>query len=76
MEVIVSRSTESAVKLAATILADGIRAKPNLVLGLATGRTMEAVYVELARMHRQEYLHHRCLSHQCKGMHNSLKYSE
>jgi len=56
MEVIVSRSTESAVKLAATILADGIRAKPNLVLGLATGRTMEAVYVELARMHRQEYL--------------------
>ncbi|MBO5689280.1 MAG: tRNA-dihydrouridine synthase, partial [Lentisphaeria bacterium] len=56
MEVVVTRSTESAVKLASTILADGIRAKPNLVLGLASGRTMEAVYVELARMHRQEYL--------------------
>ena len=56
MEVIVARSTESAVKLASTIMADAIRAKPNLVLGLASGRTMEAVYVELARMHRQEYL--------------------
>ena len=56
MEVIIARSTECAVKLASTIMADAIRAKPNLVLGLASGRTMEAVYVELARMHRQEYL--------------------
>ena len=47
MEVIIARSTESAVKLASTIMADAIRAKPNLVLGLASGRTMEAVYVPI-----------------------------
>ena len=29
---------------------------PSLVLGLATGRTMEALYAELVRMHREEGL--------------------
>ena len=56
MEVIIRPTTESAVKLTATIIADALRAKPNAVLGLATGRTMETVYGELGRMHRQEYL--------------------
>ncbi|MBO5762445.1 MAG: glucosamine-6-phosphate deaminase [Lentisphaeria bacterium] len=56
MEVVIRPTTESAVKLTAAILADAVRAKPNLVLGLATGRTMEAVYAELAEMYRQEYL--------------------
>ncbi len=56
MEVVIRPTTESAVKLTATLIADALRAKPNICLGLATGRTMEAVYAELARMHRQEYL--------------------
>jgi glucosamine-6-phosphate deaminase len=33
-----------------------VRIKPDSVLGLATGRTMERVYAELARMHREEGL--------------------
>lgn len=56
MEVVIRPNTKSAVKLAATLIAEALRAKPNLVLGLATGRTMESVYAELARMHRQESL--------------------
>ena len=56
MEVIIARSTETAVKLTSAILADGIRTKPNLVLGLTVGRTLSGVYAELGRMHRQEYL--------------------
>lgn len=56
MEVIIRPTTASAVKLTATILANALRAKPNAVLGLATGRTMEAVYAELAQMYRNEYL--------------------
>ncbi len=56
MEVIIRPTTASAVKLTATILANALRAKPNAVLGLATGRTMEAVYSELAQMYRNEYL--------------------
>ncbi len=56
MEVIIRPTTESAVKLTAKIIADQLRADPAMVLGLATGRTMEAVYKELARMHREEGL--------------------
>ena len=48
MEVVVCKSTDAAVKLTAALLADAVKAKPDLVLGLATGRTMEAVYAELA----------------------------
>src|SRR4029434_1737981 len=33
-----------------------LRANPHLVLGLATGRTMESVYQVLVRMHRKEGL--------------------
>ena len=50
MEVVVCKSTDAAVKLTAALLADAVKAKPDLVLGLATGRTMEAVYAELAEM--------------------------
>src|SRR5205814_4185954 len=38
------------------IIAQELRANPHLVLGLATGRTMESVYRELVRMHRKEGL--------------------
>ncbi|MGE4301738.1 MAG: glucosamine-6-phosphate deaminase [Victivallaceae bacterium] len=56
MEVIIRPTTESAVKFTAKIMADALRANPEMVLGLATGRTMEAVYKELARMYREEGL--------------------
>ncbi len=56
MDVIIRPTTESAVKLTARIMADDLRKTPDMVFGLATGRTMEAVYAELARLHREEGL--------------------
>jgi glucosamine-6-phosphate deaminase len=51
MEVIVRADADEAAALAAALIAARIRAKPDLVLGLATGRTMERVYDRLAAMH-------------------------
>ncbi len=48
MEVIIRPSRESAVALVARLIEERLRAKPDLVLGLATGRTMERVYARLA----------------------------
>jgi len=56
VEVILRPSAEAAVRLVARIVARELRARPNLVLGLATGRTMEGVYRELIRLHREEGL--------------------
>ena len=56
MEVIIQPSKEAAAQLVARIVAKDVRSKPELVLGLATGRTMEAVYALLAQMHREESL--------------------
>ena len=56
MEVIIQPDKDAAAQLVANIVAKDIRAKPELVLGLATGRTMEAVYGLLAQMHRDEKL--------------------
>jgi len=56
MEVIIQKDAASAVALVARLIARELRAKPNLVLGLATGRTMEAVYSELIRLHSEEKL--------------------
>ncbi|MBV8915369.1 MAG: glucosamine-6-phosphate deaminase [Acetobacteraceae bacterium] len=50
MEVIVRPDPAAAADLAARLMADRVRAKPDLVLGLATGRTMERVYERLAAM--------------------------
>lgn len=41
---------------AARIIADAMRKKPDLRLGLATGDTQLGVYRELVRMHREEHL--------------------
>lgn len=43
-------------KEAATIVADRVRRKPTLVLGLATGSTPLGLYKELIRMHKEEGL--------------------
>jgi glucosamine-6-phosphate deaminase len=56
MEVIIQPNKDAAAKLVAKIVAKDVRTKPELVLGLATGRTMEAVYALLAQMHRDEKL--------------------
>jgi glucosamine-6-phosphate deaminase len=56
MEVIIQPDENAASLLVARIIAKSLRAKPQLVLGLATGRTMEKVYANLARMHRKEGL--------------------
>ncbi len=56
MEVIIRPNAESAVKLTAKLIADSFRAKPDTTIGLATGRTMEALYAELSRMNKEEDL--------------------
>lgn len=56
MEVIIRPDTASAANLVARLVAKSIRANPKLVLGFATGRTMEIVYAELARMNACEAL--------------------
>ena len=56
MEVIIQPSDESAAALVARIVAHDLRANPHLVLGLATGVTMERVYRRLVQMHREEHL--------------------
>ncbi|NUP98344.1 MAG: glucosamine-6-phosphate deaminase [Armatimonadetes bacterium] len=51
MEVIIRGTEDDAVSLTAGIISQALREKPKLVLGLATGRTMEGVYQRLADAH-------------------------
>ena len=53
MEVIVSKNYQEMCRAAAREVADVINAKPNAVLGLATGSTPVGLYQELARMHQR-----------------------
>jgi glucosamine-6-phosphate deaminase len=56
MEVIIRPNDEAAASLATRIIARELRTNPNLVLGLATGQTMERVYRHLVRLHQTEKL--------------------
>lgn len=56
MEVIIQSTPEAAAELLARLIAHDLRAQPHLVLGLATGRTMETVYARLARLHTEAQL--------------------
>lgn len=56
MQVILQPTAERAVNLVAHIIAESIKRKPHLVLGLATGRTMVPLYQRLVSMHREEGL--------------------
>lgn len=56
MQVVIQPTTEAAVELTARIIAAAVRETPRLVLGLATGGTMEAVYARLAALHQIEGL--------------------
>jgi glucosamine-6-phosphate deaminase len=55
MEVIIQPNKDAAALLAARIIADELRKNPYLVLGLATGRTMELLYESLVK----EYVHNK-----------------
>ncbi len=56
MEVIIVPDRSKAALLTARIIDKELRTKPELVLGLATGRTMERVYAYLAVFHQREGL--------------------
>jgi glucosamine-6-phosphate deaminase len=53
MDVIVKDTYEEMSREAAQIVAQAIRAKPNLVLGLATGGTPLGLYIELIRLYQE-----------------------
>lgn len=53
MEVLIQPDPDSAARLSALLIRRRIRERPDAVLGLATGRTMERVYAHLVAMHRQ-----------------------
>lgn len=56
MEIVIRPDSETTRRLAARMVAERVQTKPDLVLGCATGRTMEGIYDELVRMHRGEGL--------------------
>lgn len=56
MEVIILPDPQQAALLAARIIEKELGANPALVLGLATGRTMESVYACLVALHRERGL--------------------
>ncbi len=56
MEVIINKSFEELSKQAAKVIADIVNAKPDAVLGLATGSSPLPMYKELIRMHKEEGL--------------------
>ncbi len=56
MEVIIRPDADLAARLVARLIRAELTAHPDLVLGLATGRTMERVYDRLAEMHQQDGL--------------------
>jgi glucosamine-6-phosphate deaminase len=56
VEVIIQPTKSAAASLVARMVAHDLRANAHLVLGLATGKTMENVYRHLVRMHQEEKL--------------------
>jgi glucosamine-6-phosphate deaminase len=56
MEIVIQPAPEAASLIAAHIIANLVRDKPDCVLGLATGGTPLLMYRELARMHREDGL--------------------
>ena len=56
MKLLVQKNFEELSKKAAAMIAEEIRRKPDIVLGLATGGTPLGTYKELIRMHKEEGL--------------------
>lgn len=56
MEVVIQKDYEQMSRVAAQIVVEVLNAKPNAVLGMATGSTPLGLYQELVRLHREEQL--------------------
>ncbi len=56
MEVIIQKDYELVSRVAAAIVVEVLNAKPNAVLGMATGSTPLGLYQELVRLHKEEQL--------------------
>jgi len=56
MEIVIVADYEKVSMLAAQIISEELKKRPNLVLGLATGETPLGTYRELTRLHREEGL--------------------
>jgi glucosamine-6-phosphate deaminase len=52
VEILIRPTAEQVAQLAARLVSERVRAKPDLVLGLATGRTMERLYRRLVALHQ------------------------
>lgn len=53
MEILIKNTGSEAAELLANCIAGQIRTKPNSTIGLATGRTMDAVYYKLLEIHKE-----------------------
>jgi len=56
MEVIIQKDYQKMSRTAADIVVEVLNAKPNAVLGMATGSTPLGLYQELVRLHKEEQL--------------------
>ena len=56
MEIVICPNYEDLSKKAAEVVADVVKAKPDAVLGGATGSSPVGLYKELIRMHKEEGL--------------------
>lgn len=56
MRIIISDSTEQAVDTVTTIVLDKLTSRPDLVIGLATGRTMEPVYAQWVKEAQKRHM--------------------
>ena len=56
MKIVVKKDYESMSKAASEIFIEAIKAKPNIILGLATGSTPKGMYKELIKAHNEEGL--------------------
>lgn len=56
MEILIRPTADLAADLAADLVAERLRTRPDLVLGCATGRTMESLYAKLVTLHREQGL--------------------
>jgi len=56
MDVVIRPTAEAAADLVARVIAREMRSNPRLVMGLASGNTMESVYARLVQMHCEEGL--------------------
>ena len=56
MDVVIRPTAGMAAELAARVIARELRKNPRMIMGLASGNTMESVYARLVQMHREEGL--------------------